>query len=255
MAGAKDSGKTTLIASLYEQFLAGPFCDLSFAGSITLVGLEQRAFDARMDSGREEADTPRTTTAEGFKVLHLCLASKVSPERQHLLLGDLSGEWYRLARESLSDALELQYIRRADYLCLLIDGERLLEPTERHQEVGNVEGTMRSLLEAGILGPQSRLDLVCSKWDLVHGDSAAIAFLDDRVDRIIRSVGELVAELNSGRVAARPRDGNGAVPFGLGLDTLLRRWTAPKPPLQRIDIGPPDRGLLDREFARLARRF
>lgn len=256
LAGDRDSGKTTVITSLYEQFLGGPFCNLQFAGSLTLPGFEQRAFHARMDSGRERADTPRTPTPAGLKVLHLCLVAEDSdPRRLHMLFGDLSGEWYRLSRESLADASELQFLRHTDRLCLLVNGEKLASPRERLGEIDEVQGTLRSLLEAQVLGSQSRIDVVCSKWDLVHGNDAAVGFLEHEFDEIRAAFEDDVRELHFDRIAARPAQVTTAVPHGFGLDVLLERWVSPEPRMRRIENPLPMTQPGERECARFARRY
>src|SRR5436309_12137608 len=57
LAGEPGSGKTTLIASIYEQFLSGPLDEFTFAGSQTLVGFELRCHESRVDSGLSLPDT------------------------------------------------------------------------------------------------------------------------------------------------------------------------------------------------------
>ena len=255
LAGEGESGKTTAIASLYESFLKGPFCDLLFAGSLTLPGFEQRVFDARMDSGRELPHTPRTSLRAGFRVLHLGLVGQETKNHLNLLFGDLAGEWYRACRESTADARQLSYLRRADRVCLLLNGEKLADSRTRHGEVDDGEGTLRSLLEAEVLGSYSKIDVVCSKWDLVQCDDAASDFVTLAFDRIGRAFRMEFAELNFGRIAARPLAANGAVPFGFGLAGLLARWTSPDPPMARVEVALPAAQLYDREFTRFARRF
>ena len=255
LAGEGESGKTTVIASLYESFLKGPFCNLLFTGSLTLPGFEQRVFEARMDSGREQPHTPHTSLRAGFRVLHLGLVRQETKHHLNLLFGDLAGEWYRACRESTADARQLSYLRRADRVCLLLNGEKLSDPRMRHGEVDDGEGTLRSLLEAEVLGSRSKIDVVCSKWDLVHGDDAASDFVTLTFDRIRQAFGMEFAELNFDRIAARPVKAMPAVPFGFGLADLLTRWTSPDPPMARIELPLPAVQLSDREFTRFARRF
>ena len=59
LAGPVDSGKTTLLTSLYELFQWGTVADQLFAGSTTLPAFEQRCHLARTVSGGEIADTGR----------------------------------------------------------------------------------------------------------------------------------------------------------------------------------------------------
>src|SRR5687767_14635843 len=72
LAGAEDSGKTTLLTSLYEKFLQGRFADHLFAGSATLPAYEQRCHRARIQSGAVDPDTERTKGLD-VRLLHLKL--------------------------------------------------------------------------------------------------------------------------------------------------------------------------------------
>lgn len=255
LAGEGDSGKTTVITSLYERFLKGPFCNLLFAGSLTLPGFEQRVFDARMDSGRELPHTPHTSLREGLRVLHLGLVHQGTGPHWHLLFGDLAGERYRACRESTSDAQELNCLGRADRVCLLLNGERLADPRMRHGELEDGEGTLRSLVEARVLGLHSKIDVVCSKWDLVYGDDAAAHFVVVAFDRLRQAFETEFSELHFDRIAARPARVIASVQFGFGLDKLLERWTMPDPPMARVEPPLPAPQLSDREFTRFAGRF
>ena len=255
LAGEGESGKTTVIASVYESFLKKPFCNFLFAGSLTLPGFEQRVFEARMDSGREQPHTLHTSLDEGFRVLHLRLVHQETKHHLNLLFGDLAGEWYRACRESTADARQLSYLRRADRVCLLLNGEKLANPQMRHGEVADGEGTLRSLLEAEVLGSHSRIDVVCSKWDLVHDDDAASDFVKLAFDGIRQAFGMEFAELNFDRIAARPAKAMPDMPFGFGLANLLARWASPDPPIARIELPLPAAQLSDREFTRFAQRF
>jgi Double-GTPase 2 len=256
LAGDRDCGKTTLITSLYESFLTGEFCDSRFAGSMTLPGFEQRAFLARLDSGVEIADTPRTSAAASLLVLHLCLVTADPDSRRlHMLLGDLSGERYRLSRESQADARELRFLRYTDRLCLLIDGEKIASPRERIGAIDEAQGTLRSLLEAGVLGDKSRIDVVCSKWDLLQDDDRAAEFVEGGFADVREAFENEVLELHFGRIAARPAQVTKDIPHGFGLDALLRRWISPKVSPDRIESPLPPARDTERECGRFARRY
>src|SRR5690606_3190353 len=100
IVGDRDSGKTTLIGSIYERLLRGPFTGFKFAGSETLMAFERRAHYARSDSGRSTPDTPRTSRGEGLHFLHFSLVEDgQSPQRTDLMLADRAGETYREARD------------------------------------------------------------------------------------------------------------------------------------------------------------
>ena len=94
-AGAADSGKTTLISSIYERFGRGHFAELAFAGSETLMTFERLCHLSRGTSLNSHADTERTKQLEGHKMLHMRLAGAESIE--DLLLTDISGEEYAAA--------------------------------------------------------------------------------------------------------------------------------------------------------------
>ncbi len=51
VAGPHESGKTTLIASIWELFSISSLADFIFAGSKTLAGLERRCHYSRTSSG------------------------------------------------------------------------------------------------------------------------------------------------------------------------------------------------------------
>ena len=58
-------------------------------------------------------------------------------------------------------------LRRADHLCLVVDGEKLLDEEKRHIARNDARSILRSVLEAGSLSPTCEIDVVFSKWDLV----------------------------------------------------------------------------------------
>jgi len=127
VAGPTGSGKTTILTSLYEAFLEAPFANYLFAGSQTLVGFERRCHEGRRESGRVAPDTTHTSMREGVRFLHLKLArhGRESLSRKHLLLSDISGELFKRLRDSSDAVKSIQSIRRANYLCIVIDGKKI----------------------------------------------------------------------------------------------------------------------------------
>src|SRR4051812_2781381 len=70
-AGERASGKTTLSCELYER-QRRPEARLQFAGSETLLALEQRVHPSRAASGRRVQETRRTERdPDGRELLHL----------------------------------------------------------------------------------------------------------------------------------------------------------------------------------------
>lgn len=70
LAGPNESGKTTVINSIYELFQRGKMPGYLFAGSSTLPGFERRCHHDRIMSNAARADTPRTPYGEGNRFLH-----------------------------------------------------------------------------------------------------------------------------------------------------------------------------------------
>jgi len=97
--GPMESGKTTLVASLYDVFQNGLFGGFSFMSSETLPAFEQRCHLARAASNRTTPNTERTSRSHGLKFYHLGL-SLDHVRRVDLLLSDRSGEDFRVAADS-----------------------------------------------------------------------------------------------------------------------------------------------------------
>ncbi|MGH7263436.1 MAG: TRAFAC clade GTPase domain-containing protein, partial [Candidatus Rokuibacteriota bacterium] len=92
IAGAPDSGKTTLLAGLYECFQRGPFAGYVFRGSETLSAIERRCHLGRIDSGRAAAETARTLGGAGQRWLHLRVGAAGSgAAAREVLMSEVAG--------------------------------------------------------------------------------------------------------------------------------------------------------------------
>ena len=236
VVGDRDSGKTTLLLSLYERFLRGPFAGRSFAGSRTLVSLEKKSHYSRLDSGRAEADTARTPISEGLKFIHFGLGSQTSLSQIDLMLSDRAGETYRLARSDSKIVPELIEISKADRVLLLLDGRRIASAEDRAGAFQSVRQSVRALLDGDALGASSIVQVATTKADLLvqHPDNALIqqqvaAFKN----RLSADFAGRLRELTFWETAARPRS---HLPPAYGLEPLLLDWTAsrrrPVPPAE-----------------------
>ena len=254
--GEQDSGKTTLLASLWECFLRGPYEGMLFAGSQTQPAFDRRCFDARVESGRASADTERTELRQDDDqyVLHLAVRGATvldahpskRPPVQHLLFPDRSGEDLREARQSSAVAKTFPLVPRADHIVFLADGKRLADPALRHEAVANVRTLFRRLLEAGMIGG-SFVHVVVTKNDLLTRDDVdpgAEAYVESFLSRMTVDFGDVVRELMTYRVAARPED---SAEIAVGIGPLFRRWVDDSPYAERserpphIDLQPGDR--------------
>ncbi len=98
LAGPNDSGKTTLLASIFEHFLQGALAGYLFAGCETSPAFDSRCHLSRTDSGRRTEDTERTKSFSEQTMLHLRVRDEalLNPPRD-LLLSDLRGELFNEA--------------------------------------------------------------------------------------------------------------------------------------------------------------
>ena len=229
IAGPYGSGKTTILTSLFEAFQEAPFGNYTFRGSRTLVGFERRAHLGRKESGQEYADTPHTSAGEGVRFLHFCLAfrSQLGMDYANLLLSDISGELFKRLRDASDSVNELISLDRADHLCLVIDGQKIVDRETRHVARNDSRSILRSIVESGRLARECAIEIAITKWDVVveaiqrEGATDLKTFLDETL-RALRGVA-VEYEVRVHEVAARPPV-VAKVPFAHGLPTLLRSW-------------------------------
>jgi len=229
LAGAPDSGKTTLLTSIYECFQWGPFAGYLFAGSRTLPGFERRCHLARVASGRTEADTERT---KGQQLLHLRVrVQDLSKPVQGLLLSDLSGETFRLAKDSTEECKSLSILRRADHFVLLLDGDKLGRVESRAEAAADGTSLLRSCLDAEMLGRHSLIDVLFTKWDLVQDrahQSSTKAYIAHIEEDMRCRFEPRVGRLRFFQVAARPAEGS-ELPLAYGLSAVFPSWVEETP--------------------------
>jgi hypothetical protein len=224
-AGPIESGKTTILTSLYESYLEAPFANFLFAGSRTLVGFERRCHNARESSGRLEAKTSHTSHREGVLFLHLRLGIRDGQRvtKKTLLLSDISGEQFKKIRDSSDATKEMTILSHADHLCLVIDGEKLSNVAQRQTVRNETRLILRSIVEGNALSPKCQVDVVFAKWDAVVDGPTS-----DDTEEFIRGLKHSletiagVPKLNYFEVAARPV--SPSLQYAHGLPTLLRSW-------------------------------
>jgi len=223
IAGPVGCGKTTLVTSIYESFQWGPFANFQFVESDTLPGFEQRCYLSRLVSGQSESDTPRTRLGDpAFLHLRVC---EVSNDPKDLLLTDLSGESFELARDNTDECRRLEFLKRADHLAILLDCQKLIDPKLRWAVTQDGLTLLQSLLDSEMLPKYAEVDILFSKWDFVSqvSDKKKFNTLCESIEkqfseRFLNRLGRL----RFGRIAARPRDGQ--MSFAFGLDKLLHFW-------------------------------
>lgn len=248
IAGPVNSGKTSLIAGLYDLFQRGPLGDMAFAGSRTLHGFERACHDARSASRREVPAMERTARG-GVRFYHLQVAGGSAGGGVALLFGDRSGEEYEDLAEDVAIAQHFCEVTRADSLTILVDGDRLRQSSTRHEVRSEVLFLLQALRDGDAVRGPLRVALVLTKLDAVKA-SVAPERADGDFETLVRDVrdrfAEMLAVVEPFRIAASPK--TNVVQRGTGLEALLRFWVkGRRHPLR----GATPRVELTRAFARL----
>jgi hypothetical protein len=231
-AGAEGSGKTTVLASIYERLSQGPFAGFQFAGSRSLLGFEEICHLNRLASGGARPDTQRTIPTEEAAYYHLALMGAESgARRRHMLMSAVSGELFRLARNSREDCARLTFLHRADAIVVLVDGARLAVPEQRMNAQADASGILESFLDAEMVGVRCRVEFVFSKLDrVVAAGQSALDFLDKTQEKLKSKFRARVPGLTFQRIAARPEPSSSSGKLNEGLAEAFASWMAPKPP-------------------------
>lgn len=223
--GGHDSGKTSVIAGLYDLFQLGPIADSFFAGSSTLHGFEAICHDARAASERNEPHSERTKRGE-VRFFHIDL--KCDGVFKSLLIADRSGEEYEEVADVAANAAEMFELRRADAITILVDGRRLASPKDRADVMGSIPLIIMGMVENGAFLRKPNLAIVLTKEDAVRASDRT-----ERVERDFQAIVEGIqtefaehfGEFGSFVTSASPADTN--IERGAGLDELLRFWLKP----------------------------
>ena len=244
VAGPAGSGKTTLVASLYERFHDGPLAGYLFAGSRTLVGFERRCHLSRRASSRETPDTERTSQAASDVLLHLKVRAELGGPRVDMLFTDIYGEAFRQAADSTDEAEQLTVLRRADHVALLLDGAKLASPTQRQEPYSQADALLASCLEVGVLGPDSQVQMLVTKADKLRSGPRVetnLAFVADRWAWLEGRYRNRLASLEHFEIAARPESPS-HLRSAHGLDTLFPLWVSRPRPASPPPTAAPPRG-------------
>lgn len=251
LAGPEDCGKTTLLACLNDRFQHGYLGGYCFAGSLTLPGFEKRCHNSRIASGRTTPETDRTKFDDQIYFLHLSIRKKDHlSNKQDLLFSDISGEHFRLMKDSTDECKKLSFLPRADHFLLLIDGEKLTSAAERHVAVAFGISLLRSCLDAQMLGTRSFVDIVTTKWDIIKTSphrNQTLTFLKNFKTDLAKSYESRLARLRFFDIAARPTIDSGLEP-GFGLDKVFPSWVEDSPLYVKKKDSIVKKKLYQREF-------
>ena len=219
--GPTESGKTSLIAGVYEIFQRGKVGTICFSRSETLHAFEQICHDARSASRRNEPHAVRTPVGT-VAFYHLELACGDQP--MSVLLADRSGEEYRSAADDVGVVEGFTEIARADSVSILVDGEKLLSGA-RHNMGSEVKMMLQALKDGNGLINDISLAIVLTKLDAVETSDkreVGVRAFDRLVEEIKRLFGGSFEAIEVFRVAASPKTAGACK--GEGLDDLLAFW-------------------------------
>ena len=225
--GPLESGKTSLIASLYDLFQSGPVVGIEFSRSRTLHAFERACHDARSASRRGKPHMYRTSRGE-VRFLHLEVGGGAAGDRLSLVMGDRSGEEYQEAAADASIALGFLEIVRADSVTVLVDGERLLDTGARHNLRSEIILMLQALHDGDALRTGSRMAIVLTKLDAVVGSpyaQRAVSDFDYLVSHTRMLFGEFFSAIEPFKIAASPK--TDASMRGKGVSDLLSFWLQP----------------------------
>lgn len=251
--GDSHSGKTTLLCSLYDRFLRGPFSDHLFSGSRSLVALEKRLHFSRIDSGRSTPETQRTSISDGLRYFHFSVSHTEMPSMKlHIMLSDRAGESYKQARDNTTLVKQLIEIPSADRVVILLDGSKVADPIERAGAIQAVRQTLRVLLDNGALNSSSIVQVVTTKFDLLvnHAEGQELNdILENFNIGLTSSFSEQLSELSFWKISAR--DPSGQFEQAYGVDRLFSDWCKPKKSESKLHLPPI---VATSEFERLSLR-
>lgn len=263
LAGAQRSGKTTLLASLFQCFQRGPFAKYLFSDSRTLKGFERRCWPSRTASMGRKADTDRTKFGTQ-NYLHLKVRKKRAATPVDLIFCDLSGEIFERAVNSTEACAEIEELSRIDHLALLVDGNKLRRIDLRAGAHRDARLLLRSLLDSKALSPAIPVEIVFSKIDLFGEtpskaeDKDLYASLED-TELFLKQIKKNISrEFSDMKIKVRfietvARADNPKYNLGQGLEKLLPYWAEEVPPPQPVLTFEPVR-TLEREIDKFLER-
>jgi hypothetical protein len=251
LGGMVESGKTTLIARIFEMFQAGFIADFGYTHSRTLVTFDQLSWHATMECEGATPTTEHTYRAENNLFIHLCIRRKNHLEPPvELLISDIPGEIFPEAVADEVECRNLSALARADHLVLFLDCGILRDAAERHDHCGKVSGFVSRALQTGQIGRHTIIHLVVSKCDLLPNDEASEAarFVANFIDRFQATHSSQCGGIHPWRLAARPE--HPSMPTLSEIERLFGMWLRESQRHDRTRTPTLSRGDSQRDFCR-----
>ena len=213
LLGVPDAGKTGCLVSLYLLLSHDRLDGFRFADSKSLLALDELSRGARRwVSGHPEQMTTHTELGDSRSAafLHFKVVRTSDGAAFNVLIPDLPGEW----SESLIDNNRrdrLQFLRSADAMWIMVDGQKLLEKDCRLGTIHRTKLLVDRVIE--LCRPRvPPLHLVVSRADLRMPDNAAI---NDIKNRLINQ------QIDFSITCIASFSENEKVPAGTGIAELL----------------------------------
>ncbi|HEY4361436.1 MAG TPA: hypothetical protein VGN17_10715 [Bryobacteraceae bacterium] len=237
LTGMTESGKTSLLARLHQQFQAGTVGGYAFAGSRTLPRFEELNWLATIESGVGAPRMEHTSRKYDNSFLHFTvLQSHEGALPIDVLLNDISGETYPEAITAESICRQLICLSRADHLAVVVDGAAIANRSLRHDHCSKAKNFVERVLQTGQINKATILHLIITKLDVLSDpakaeeNTAAAARLEEDFTKNFRTK---VAGVHTWRIAARPRDGT--MPTEESIAKLFATWVGST---RRYDSNP-----------------
>lgn len=229
LVGLSDAGKTTMLASIFDLFQCqSNFSGYSFAGSKTLLGFERRCHHARIKSERDIPVTERTKSTDSRVFLHLKVNNKENVST-NLLFSDISGEIFKELNNSTIESKKFELAKRADHFALFIDSDQLSDLTNRNIAKTRSIGILRSLIETNMLGENTYIEVIFSRWDLLNSKSDVeihTKFVDSIKEEISKKFAKTHSNIAFYNLASRPVN---IFSFGYGISEIFTDWVEKTP--------------------------
>jgi hypothetical protein len=235
VAGSPDSGKTTLVASIFHCFQRGPFAGYIFAGSNTSVGLDRRCHLGRTISRGIAPNMERTQVGAPQRFIHFRVRREdLSEASRDILITDISGEEYEDLRHSMPECREFPLFRRADHIVVLVDGDRLANPADKNAAKFETMQFLGFLRDAGHFERRCNVHVLIAKCDLLAKPSAQ-RFAAQLKSDITLKFSKCTRNLYVGDIAARPQQETTDYPLGHGMSIPFASWL--ERPQERTDLA------------------
>ncbi len=254
LGGLVESGKTTLLARIFEMFQSGEINNYRFMGSRTPMEFDMLSWHATMECGATTPATSSTYRSENNLFLHLRVRPEKGPAAPiDILISDIPGELFSEAVAEESVCKDIKALRRANHVVVFLDSEVLCDMAKRHDHCGKVFDFIGRALQTGQIGQHTILHLVVSKsdWLSKNKNKSLAADLLKSVASIEQSFRTKFAARVGGlyiyRLAARPDP-----PFEPTLthiNELFHLWTTRVTPHDKSN-SPAPRKDFHRDFTR-----